>query len=128
MVGKGYLLPDVSKVRNDCPKALIREMQQCCKFDRDLRPLFPQVSEQDFVVICCVNSLPHITNFNDPDKKRIKSIVGIAENAINQNFLLSPQCFLEQHLNFHLQIFSFWSSPKFCRLVKLKHRKDILTV
>ena len=43
MVGKGYLLPDVSKVRNDCPKALMRLMQDCCKFDRDKRPLFPQV-------------------------------------------------------------------------------------
>ena len=44
MVGKGYLLPDVSKVRNDCPKALMRLMQDCCKFDRDKRQLFPQVS------------------------------------------------------------------------------------
>ena len=44
MVGKGYLFPDVNKVRNDCPKALIRLMQESCKFDRDKRPLFPQVN------------------------------------------------------------------------------------
>lgn len=43
MVGKGYLSPDVSKARNDCPKAMIRLMQECCKLDRDMRPLFPQV-------------------------------------------------------------------------------------
>ena len=46
MVGKGYLSPDVNKVRNDCPKALIRLMQDCCKYDRETRLLFPQVSEK----------------------------------------------------------------------------------
>ena len=45
MVGKGYLTPDISKSRNDCPKTLLRLMQDCCKLDRDLRPLFQQVSQ-----------------------------------------------------------------------------------
>ncbi|KAL5014396.1 hypothetical protein ScPMuIL_008666 [Solemya velum] len=42
MVGKGYLRPDMSKSRSDAPKSLIRLMLDCCKFERDERPLFPQ--------------------------------------------------------------------------------------
>lgn len=57
MVGKGYLFPDVSKVRNDCPKALIRLMQDGCKFDREKRPLFPQILAS---LESLVSSLPKI--------------------------------------------------------------------
>jgi serine/threonine protein kinase len=44
MVGKGYLKPDISLARKDTPKAFKRLMQECAKFNRDERPLFPQVS------------------------------------------------------------------------------------
>ncbi|XP_052779440.1 serine/threonine-protein kinase B-raf-like isoform X6 [Mya arenaria] len=57
MVGKGYLLPDVSKVRNDCSKALIRLMQDCCTYDREKRPLFPQILAS---LEMLVSSLPKI--------------------------------------------------------------------
>ncbi|KAL4226447.1 hypothetical protein ACF0H5_014430 [Mactra antiquata] len=57
MVGKGYLFPDVNKIRNDCPKALIRLMQECCKLDRDMRPLFPQILAS---LEMLVSSLPKI--------------------------------------------------------------------
>uniref|UniRef100_A0A4W3JYZ2 non-specific serine/threonine protein kinase n=1 Tax=Callorhinchus milii TaxID=7868 RepID=A0A4W3JYZ2_CALMI len=43
MVGRGYLMPDISKVRNNCPKAMKRLMADCLKKKRDERPLFPQI-------------------------------------------------------------------------------------
>ncbi|XP_055506353.1 serine/threonine-protein kinase B-raf isoform X3 [Leucoraja erinacea] len=43
MVGRGYLTPDLSKVRNNCPKAMKRLMADCLKKKRDERPLFPQI-------------------------------------------------------------------------------------
>ncbi|XP_021343300.1 serine/threonine-protein kinase B-raf-like isoform X4 [Mizuhopecten yessoensis] len=43
MVGKGYLKPDISKTRSDTPKRYRMLMQECCKFDREQRPLFPQI-------------------------------------------------------------------------------------
>ena len=43
MVGRGYLSPDLSKVRSNCPKAMKRLMAECLKKKRDERPLFPQV-------------------------------------------------------------------------------------
>jgi len=43
MVGRGYLAPDLSKVRSNCPKAMRRLMVDCLKKKREERPLFPQV-------------------------------------------------------------------------------------
>ena len=43
MVGRGYLSPDISKVRSNCPKAMKRLMAECLKKKREERPLFPQV-------------------------------------------------------------------------------------
>ena len=43
MVGKGYLRPDYNKIRSDTPKRFRILFQDCCKFDREQRPLFPQV-------------------------------------------------------------------------------------
>uniref|UniRef100_A0A452GP57 non-specific serine/threonine protein kinase n=1 Tax=Gopherus agassizii TaxID=38772 RepID=A0A452GP57_9SAUR len=43
MVGRGYLSPDMSRVPSTCPKALKRLMMNCLKFNRDERPLFPQI-------------------------------------------------------------------------------------
>uniref|UniRef100_T2MGW2 non-specific serine/threonine protein kinase n=1 Tax=Hydra vulgaris TaxID=6087 RepID=T2MGW2_HYDVU len=43
MVGRGYLKPDLSKIRSDCPKALKRLCIECCTFNRDERPLFLQI-------------------------------------------------------------------------------------
>ncbi|XP_059741943.1 serine/threonine-protein kinase B-raf isoform X4 [Bos taurus] len=45
MVGRGYLSPDLSKVRSNCPKAMKRLMAECLKKKRDERPLFPQVGK-----------------------------------------------------------------------------------
>ncbi|MBN3307985.1 BRAF kinase, partial [Amia calva] len=42
MVGRGYLSPDLSKVRSNCPKAMKRLMAECLKKKREERPLFPQ--------------------------------------------------------------------------------------
>uniref|UniRef100_A0A8C5WFP3 non-specific serine/threonine protein kinase n=1 Tax=Leptobrachium leishanense TaxID=445787 RepID=A0A8C5WFP3_9ANUR len=46
MVGRGYLSPDLSKVRSNCPKAMKRLMADCLKKKRDERPLFPQANLQ----------------------------------------------------------------------------------
>lgn len=43
MVGRGYLNPDLTKVSNNCPKAMKRLLANCLKFKRDERPLFPQI-------------------------------------------------------------------------------------
>ncbi|XP_078520900.1 serine/threonine-protein kinase A-Raf isoform X2 [Lissotriton helveticus] len=43
MVGRGYLSPDLTKVSNNCPKAMRRLLVNCLKFKRDERPLFPQI-------------------------------------------------------------------------------------
>ncbi|XP_020608969.1 serine/threonine-protein kinase A-Raf-like [Orbicella faveolata] len=43
MVGRGYLKPDLSKVRSDIPKSFKKLLIDCIKFSRDERPLFPQV-------------------------------------------------------------------------------------
>ncbi|KAJ7379481.1 hypothetical protein OS493_015264 [Desmophyllum pertusum] len=43
MVGRGYLKPDLSKLRTDLPKSFKRLLIDCIKFKRDDRPLFPQV-------------------------------------------------------------------------------------
>lgn len=43
MVGRGYLSPDLSKIRSNCPKAMKRLMADCLKKKRDERPLFPQL-------------------------------------------------------------------------------------
>nr|XP_033814713.1 serine/threonine-protein kinase B-raf isoform X5 [Geotrypetes seraphini] len=43
MVGRGYLSPDLIKVRSNCPKAMKRLMADCMKKKRDERPLFPQI-------------------------------------------------------------------------------------
>ncbi|KAG5899621.1 hypothetical protein JTB14_037279 [Gonioctena quinquepunctata] len=43
MVGRGYLKPDLTKLRSDTPKALRRLTEDCIKFNRDERPLFRQI-------------------------------------------------------------------------------------
>lgn len=56
MVGRGYLSPDLSKVRSNCPKAMKRLMAECLKKKRDERPLFPQVrSDFSLVLSRCPN-------------------------------------------------------------------------
>ena len=46
MVGKGYLRPEAKGCRSDTPKQLKRHFLKCVEFDRDDRPLFPEVSIQ----------------------------------------------------------------------------------
>ncbi len=43
MVGKGFLQPNLSIARSDTPKAFRRLQQDCIKYQREERPLFPQV-------------------------------------------------------------------------------------
>ncbi|GAB6029128.1 hypothetical protein CHUAL_004906 [Chamberlinius hualienensis] len=43
LVGRGYLRPDLNNARSDTPKALRRLIEDCIKFLRDERPLFPQI-------------------------------------------------------------------------------------
>ena len=59
-------------------------------------------------------------------KKPLENVVGKAENAGKQHFLLFPQCFIpftKQISNFQslllcrLQMLSIWTSLKYCRLL-----------
>ncbi|XP_056665384.1 serine/threonine-protein kinase A-Raf isoform X1 [Monodelphis domestica] len=43
MVGRGYLSPDLTKVSNNCPKAMRRLLADCLRFQREERPLFPEI-------------------------------------------------------------------------------------
>ncbi|XP_071082636.1 serine/threonine-protein kinase A-Raf-like isoform X1 [Haliotis cracherodii] len=43
MVGKGYLRPDMTRARTDTPKTYKRLVLDCVCYDRETRPLFPQV-------------------------------------------------------------------------------------
>ena len=43
MVGSGLLRPDPSHARKDTPKAFKQLVNKCCKYNKDERPLFPQV-------------------------------------------------------------------------------------
>lgn len=43
MVGRGYLKPDLTKVRRDTPKILHLLLERCIKFTREERPEFEQV-------------------------------------------------------------------------------------
>lgn len=40
MVGRGYLRPDMSKVRSNCPQQLLRMTEDCIKIKADERPQF----------------------------------------------------------------------------------------
>lgn len=43
MVGRGYLKPDLTKLRPDTPKCLKKITEDCVKFNREERPLFRQI-------------------------------------------------------------------------------------
>ncbi|KIH62720.1 hypothetical protein ANCDUO_06995 [Ancylostoma duodenale] len=46
MVGRGYLKPDVTKIRSDTPKSLMALYERCIKFNRDERPEFNEVLDK----------------------------------------------------------------------------------
>ncbi|ETN86552.1 kinase domain protein [Necator americanus] len=46
MVGRGYLKPDVTKIRSDTPKTLMTLYERCIKFNRDERPEFNEVLDK----------------------------------------------------------------------------------
>ncbi len=43
MVGRGFLKPDMEKLRTDTPKALRRLLAECLSYSREQRPNFRQV-------------------------------------------------------------------------------------
>ncbi|KAL9972799.1 hypothetical protein ACROYT_G019175 [Oculina patagonica] len=57
MVGRGYLKPDLSKVRSDIPKSFKKLLIDCIKFNRDERPLFTQVLA---ILESLIRSMPKI--------------------------------------------------------------------
>lgn len=68
MVGRGYLRPDLNKLRSDTPKPLKRLVEDCIKFDRDDRPLFKQIHASLEV---CIRSLPKLhRSASEPNMNR----------------------------------------------------------
>lgn len=51
MVGRGYLKPDLTKVRHDTPKGLLALLEKCIKICRDERPEFEQVDICFYLVL-----------------------------------------------------------------------------
>ena len=43
LVGTGQLMPNMEAIRSDTPRPLRRLMIQCIEFEREQRPLFPQI-------------------------------------------------------------------------------------
>ena len=68
MVGRGYLRPDLNKLRSDTPKALRRLTEDCIKFTRDERPIFRQILAS---LESLLRSLPKITrSTSEPNLNR----------------------------------------------------------
>lgn len=68
MVGRGYLRPDLNKLRSDTPKALKRLAEDCIKFSRDERPIFRQILAS---LESLLRSLPKITrSASEPNLNR----------------------------------------------------------
>ncbi|XP_034952103.1 raf homolog serine/threonine-protein kinase Raf [Chelonus insularis] len=68
MVGRGYLRPDLNKLRSDTPKALKRLTEDCIKFSRDDRPIFRQILANLQGLLRC---LPKITtSASEPNLNR----------------------------------------------------------
>ncbi|XP_066918442.1 serine/threonine-protein kinase A-Raf-like isoform X2 [Clytia hemisphaerica] len=57
-IGRGFIRPDQSKIRSDCPKALKRLYLDCIKYNRDERPLFKQIVNSLETILM---ALPKIT-------------------------------------------------------------------
>uniref|UniRef100_A0A3B5QIY5 non-specific serine/threonine protein kinase n=1 Tax=Xiphophorus maculatus TaxID=8083 RepID=A0A3B5QIY5_XIPMA len=73
MVGRGYLSPDLSKVRSNCPKAMKRLMADCLKKKREERPLFPQILAS---IELLARSLPKIhRSASEPSLNRAEKTV-----------------------------------------------------
>lgn len=68
MVGRGYLRPDLNKLRSDTPKALKRLTENCIKFSRDERPIFRQILAN---LESLIRGLPKITrSASEPNLNR----------------------------------------------------------
>ncbi|XP_058791734.1 raf homolog serine/threonine-protein kinase Raf isoform X2 [Phymastichus coffea] len=68
MVGRGYLRPDLHKLRSETPKALKRLTEDCIKFSRDDRPIFRQILAS---LENLLRSLPKITrSTSEPNLNR----------------------------------------------------------
>lgn len=89
MVGKGYLRPDMSLCRNDTPKQLKRHMLECIQFDRDERPLFPQVFKY-FVVTTLV--IPHIYVSSSSSSYSLLLCIGSHVRHLTQPAILYKIC------------------------------------
>ncbi|KAI0238100.1 Serine/threonine-protein kinase B-raf [Lamellibrachia satsuma] len=76
MVGKGYLRPDISLSRKDTPKTFKRIMQECVKYNREDRPLFPQNLA---ALENLVRSLPKVHR-------------SASEPTLNRTYLQSDEC------------------------------------
>ncbi|XP_065058516.1 serine/threonine-protein kinase A-Raf-like isoform X2 [Rhopilema esculentum] len=58
MVGRGYLRPDMNKIRTDCPKSFRRLLTDCIKYKREERPLFRPILAN---IESIMRALPKIT-------------------------------------------------------------------
>ncbi|XP_012284159.1 raf homolog serine/threonine-protein kinase phl [Orussus abietinus] len=68
MVGRGYLGPDLNKLRSDTPKALRRLTEDCIKYSREERPIFRQILA---TLESLIRSLPKITrSASEPNLNR----------------------------------------------------------
>uniref|UniRef100_A0A7N6AMD4 non-specific serine/threonine protein kinase n=1 Tax=Anabas testudineus TaxID=64144 RepID=A0A7N6AMD4_ANATE len=81
MVGRGYLSPDLSKVRSNCPKAMKRLMADCLKKKREERPLFPQILAS---IELLARSLPKIhRSASEPSLNRAESFKLVCRILLN---------------------------------------------
>lgn len=68
MVGRGYLKPDLTKLRPDTPKCLRKITEDCIMFNREERPLFRQIHS---TIEMYIRNLPKIhRSLSEPNLNR----------------------------------------------------------
>ncbi|XP_057340118.1 raf homolog serine/threonine-protein kinase Raf [Microplitis mediator] len=99
MVGRGYLRPDLNKLRPDMPKALRRLIEDCIKFSRDDRPIFRQILAS---IESLLQGLPKIT--------RSKSEPNLGCTRVQSDDYIYPCPSPKSPVNYPMATFQFSSS------------------
>ncbi|XP_011506455.1 PREDICTED: raf homolog serine/threonine-protein kinase phl [Ceratosolen solmsi marchali] len=99
MVGRGYLHPDLNKLRSDCPKALRRLTEDCIKFSREERPIFRQILVN---LESLLRGLPKIT--------RSTSEPNLNRTQLQSDDFLYTCASPKTPVNFHFGAFPFYPS------------------
>lgn len=106
MVGRGYLRPDITYLRSDMPKPIRRLYEDCIKYNRDDRPLFPQVR----LLISFLFHSPSFSSslpFTDPGHPRLVTTI----TSHPHPYLIVSTFHTYSHFDFLLSLFYSFLCP-----------------